>query len=302
VRASRRALVHARKLILYRHRGEAAVEEEASLIPVNGLHMHVVTAGQGPPVLLLHGFPDTHVVWRKQIQPLVDAGFRVIAPDLRGYGKTDAPSQVEAYALDHLRTDVLALLDTLGIDKVRVIGHDWGAIIGWSLCTHAPGRVDRFVALSCGHPSAIAHAGLAQRLRMSYVLGFAVPGLAEHALKAGNWFFVRKFTRDRIQIGHWRRNLRPAGRLTAALNYYRANMKLGLSHEWSPVHVPVMGVWSDGDPALGEQQMVDSARYVAAGFRYEQIGGADHWLQLTGAEKLNPLLLEYLGKAYSAAA
>jgi pimeloyl-ACP methyl ester carboxylesterase len=278
------------------------VKEEASLIAVNGLHMHVVTAGQGPPVLLLHGFPDTHAVWRKQFKPLVDAGFRVIAPDLRGYGKTDAPSQVDAYALDHLRNDVLALLDVLGIDRARVIGHDWGAIIGWSLCTHAPGRVERFVAPSSGHPMALAHAGLAQRLRMSYVLGFAVPGLAEHALKAGNWFFVRKFTRDRIQIGHWRRNLKAPGRLTAALNYYRANLKLGLPHEWSPVRVPVMGVWSDGDPALGEQQMVDSARYVTAEFRYERIEGADHWLQLTGAEQLNPLLLEYLGEPYSAAA
>jgi pimeloyl-ACP methyl ester carboxylesterase len=278
------------------------VIEESSLIAVNGLHMHVVTAGQGPPVLLLHGFPDTHAVWRKQMMPLADAGFRVIAPDLRGYGKTDAPSPVEAYALSHLRNDVLALLDALGIDKARVIGHDWGAIIGWSLCTHAPARVERFVALSSGHPAALARAGLVQRLRMSYVLGFVVPGLAEHALKAGNWFFVRKFTRDRIQIGHWRRHLRPPGRLTAALNYYRANMKLGLAEEWPAVEVPVMGVWSDGDPVLGEQQMHDSARYVSARFRYERIDGADHWLQLTGADRLNPLLLAYLGETYSAAA
>lgn len=278
------------------------MNEEASLLAVNGLQMHVVCAGQGPPVLLLHGFPDTHVVWRKQMQPLVDAGFRVIAPDLRGYGKTDAPAQVEAYTIAQLRTDVLALLDVLGIDKARIVGHDWGAIIGWAVCAAAPGRVERFVALSAGHPAALARAGLTQRLRMSYVLGFAVPGLAEHALKAGNWFFLRKFTRDRIQIGHWRRNLRAPGRMTAALNYYRANLRFGLPGQWPPVRVPVMGVWSDGDAALGEHQMRDSARYAAAGFRYERIDGADHWLQLTGADKLNPLLLEYLGEPYSAAA
>lgn len=272
------------------------------MLDVKGLHMHVASAGQGPPVLLLHGFPDTHVVWRKQMGPLAEAGFRVIAPDLRGYGKTDAPEPVEAYALDNLRNDVLALLDALAIDKVRLVGHDWGAIIGWSLCMHAPGRVERFAALSSGHPAALEHAGFVQRLRMSYVFGFAIPGLAEHALKAGNWFFVRKFTRDRTQIGHWRRNLRPPGRLTAALNYYRANLKLGLPHHWPPVQVPVMGVWSDHDPALGEAQMRDSARYVQADFRYERIDGADHWLQLTAAEQLNALLLAYLREPHSAAA
>lgn len=273
---------------------------ESTLLDINGLRMHVASAGQGPPVLLLHGFPDTHVVWRKQVEPLAQAGFRVIAPDLRGYGKTDAPDQVEAYALEHLRNDVLALLDTLQIDKVKLVGHDWGSFIGWSLCMHAPGRVERFVALSSGHPAAFSHAGLLQKLRMSYVFGFAVPGLAEHALKAGNWWFVRRFTRDRTQIGHWRRNLRPPGRLTAALNYYRANLKLGLPQQWPTVHVPVMGVWSDHDTALGEQQMRDSAQYVQAEFRYERVDGADHWLQLTGAERLNPLLLDYFSQPCSA--
>jgi pimeloyl-ACP methyl ester carboxylesterase len=126
--------------------------------------------------------------------------------------------------------------------------------------------------------------------------------LAEHALKAGNWFFVRKFTRDRTQIGHWRRNLRPSGRLTAALNYYRANLKLGIPQQWPPVLAPVMGVWSDGDPALGEKQMRASANYVRDEFRYERIQGADHWLQLTGAEKLNALLLDFFGEPYDAVA
>lgn len=279
--------------------------EESTMVQVNGLHMHVVSAGQGPPVLLLHGFPDTHSVWRKQIGILAQAGFRVIAPDLRGYGKTDAPPHVRDYAMDLLCGDVVGLLDALGIDKVRLVGHDWGAAIGWQVCMHAPGRVERFVALSVGHPAAFAHAGAMQRLRSSYMLGFMMPGLAEHTLRLGNWFFVRKFTRDRTQIGYWRRALRPHGRLTAALNYYRANIRLGVPHHWPAVTVPVMGVWSDGDPALGEKQMRDSSRYVQAEFRYERIDGADHWMQLTAPERLNALLLDYFGatpKPYSAAA
>jgi pimeloyl-ACP methyl ester carboxylesterase len=278
---------------------------ESSILEVNGLRMHVVSAGQGPPVLLLHGFPDTHAVWRKQITVLADAGFRVIAPDLRGYGETEAPRQVRDYRLEILRADILALLEVLGIDKVRLVGHDWGAVIGWQLCMAAPSRIERFVALSVGHPAALANAGLAQRLRMSYVLGFLIPGVAEQALKFGNWLFLRKFTRDRTQIGYWRRSLGPPGRLRAALNYYRANIGLGMPQRWPAVQVPVMGVWSDGDPALGEKQMRDSGRYVQAEFRYERIEGADHWLQLTAPTRLNTLLLDYFGakpKPYSAAA
>lgn len=280
--------------------------EESSIVEVNGLHMYVLSAGQGPPVLLLHGFPDTHVVWRRQIRALAEAGFRVIAPDLRGYGKTDAPRGVHNYRLELLRADVLALLDALGIDKVRLVGHDWGAALGWQLCIAAPARIERFVALSVGHPSALAGAGLAQRLRMFYVFLFLMPGLGERLLKFCNWFFVRKFTRDRTQIGHWRRNLRPRGRLTAALNYYRANMRGGaLRPRPAAVTVPVMGLWSDGDPALGEKQMRDSGRFVQAEFRYERVEGADHWLQLTAADQVNALLLDYFGakpKPYSAAA
>ncbi len=282
------------------------MKEEGSIVVVNGLRMYVVSAGQGPPVLLLHGFPDTHVVWRKQIRALAEAGFRVIAPDLRGYGKTEAPQGVHNYTLELLRGDVLALLDALGIDKVRLVGHDWGAAIGWQLCAVAPERIERFVALSVGHPSAVAGAGLAQRLRFYYVLLFLLPGLGERLLKFCNWFFVRKFTRDRTQIGYWRRNLRPRGRLTAALNYYRANMRGGGGGRGRKgVTVPVMGVWSDGDPALGEKQMRDSGRFVQAEFRYERIAGADHWLQLTAADQVNALLLDYFSvkpKPYSAAA
>jgi pimeloyl-ACP methyl ester carboxylesterase len=287
------------------------VEEESQFLQVNGIRMHVVSAGQGPPILLLHGFPDTHAVWRKQVGVLAQAGFRVIAPDLRGYGQTDAPLHVHDYAMKQLRTDVLALLDALHIDKVRLVGHDWGAAIGWQLCMVAPERIERFAALSVGHPAALADAGLGQQLRFSYVIGFLMPGLAEHTLKFSNWLFVRKFTRDRTQIGYWRRSLRPPGRLTAALNYYRANIVLGFPHHRpaaaaaAAVRVPVMGVWSDGDRALGERQMRESGRFVQGEFRYERIDGADHWLQLTAPDKLNALLLDYFAASpppYSAAA
>jgi pimeloyl-ACP methyl ester carboxylesterase len=271
----------------------AHVDAMGQSVAVNGLRMYVAIAGEGPPVLLLHGFPDTHTVWRKQVGALVGAGFRVIAPDLRGYGKTDAPGPVAAYAIEQLRGDVVALLDALGVDKVRLVGHDWGAVVGWQVCMHAPQRVERFVALSVGHPQAFARAGLGQRLRSFYMAVFQLRGVAERLLRAGDWFVLRRFTSDPTQPGYWRRELALPGRLTAALNYYRANLKLGLPRQYPPVTVPVLGIWSSGDVALTEAQMKDSARHVAGPFRYERIEGADHWLQLTAADRVNALLLEF---------
>ena len=276
--------------------------DESLMLEVNGIRLHAVTTGQGPTVLLLHGFPDTHIVWRKQVGALAAAGYRVLAPDLRGYGRSDAPAAIHDYTLEKLRGDVLGLLDALHIDKVSLVGHDWGGLIGWQLAALAPGRIERFVAMSTGHPSAIARAGILQHLRMTYVLGFILPGIAEHTLRAGDWFIMRQFTGEPGQADHWKRDLSPPGRLSAALNYYRANLGLALPHGYPRVNVPVMGIWSDCDPALGEKQMRDSARYVDAAFRFERIHDADHWLQLTAHEQVNRLLLDFLGGArYTAA-
>ena len=269
--------------------------DESLMLDVNGIRMHATTTGQGPTVLLLHGFPDTHAVWRKQVGPLAAAGYRVIAPDLRGYGRTEAPGGIYDYTLDKLRADVIGLLDALEIDKVILVGHDWGGLIGWQIAAMSPQRVERFVAMSTGHPTAIARAGILQHLRMTYVLGFILPGIAEHTLRAGDWFLMRQFTSEPGQVENWKRDLSAPGRLTAALNYYRANLNLSFPHSYPRVRVPVMGLWSDRDPALGERQMRDSAHYVDGEFRFERIRDADHWLQLTAHERVNALLLDFFG-------
>ena len=267
--------------------------EESLMMNVNGIRMHVTSIGQGPTVLLLHGFPDTHLVWRKQVGALAAAGYRVLAPDLRGYGRTDAPRAVHDYTLDKVRADVLGLLDALAIPKVLLVGHDWGGIVGWQIAALSPNRVDRFVAMSTGHPTAIARAGLMQRLRMTYILGFMLPGIAERTLRAGDWYMLRQFTNEPGQVDLWKRDLTKPGRLTAAFNYYRANVNLSFPHSYPRIKVPVMGLWSDRDPALGERQMADSAHYVDGEFRFERIRDADHWLQLTAAEHVNRLLLDF---------
>lgn len=260
---------------------------------VNGIAMHVVIEGEGKPVLLLHGFPDTHAVWRLQIDALVAAGYKVIAPDLRGYGKTEAPGSEDAYAMDALRADVVGLLDSLGIERVLLVGHDWGSVVGWNVCMHAPERVQRFVALSVGHPAAYTEGGPLQLLKGYYVLVFQLRGIAESMIKAFDWHSLRSMASNPAQFAEWREHLDRPGRLTAALNYYRANLKMFNASTWPTVKVPVLGVWSSGDVALTEAQMRGSEKYVGESFQYERIEKVGHWLQLEAAGQVNALLLNF---------
>jgi pimeloyl-ACP methyl ester carboxylesterase len=190
----------------------------------------------------------------------------IVAPDLRGYGKTDTPQDVGAYAVQFLADDVLRLMDALGIEQAVVVGH----------------------------PQAIATSVLSQKLRFWYMLLFKTPVVAEALLKSGNWAAIRQLSRSREQQAIWIDALAPQGRLTAALTYYPANFKASSPRRWNPDDIPVMGVWSEHDPALGEQQMLDSREHCRAGFRYERIEGAGHWMQLTGTDRLNALLLDFM--------
>lgn len=267
---------------------------QQQLIMTNGIRLNVATAGDGPPAVLLHGFPDTHRTWRKQVPALVKAGYRVIMPDLRGYGGSDAPTNVSDYAIGTLGADIIGLLDALKIDRCYLIGHDWGSVLGWHLCMDAPERVERFAALSVGHPNAYANAGIAQKLRAWYAGLFQLPGIAEALLRAGDLAALKKQAADEEQVADWRANFARDGRLTAALNYYRANRKLALAGDYPPVKVPVLGIWSEGDPALTEAQMRDSARYVEGAFEYARIDGeVGHWLQLKAPRKVNRLLVDF---------
>jgi pimeloyl-ACP methyl ester carboxylesterase len=270
------------------------MESPGRKIRVSNLDMNVVTAGEGPDVLLVHGFPDTHTVWRHVIPALVSAGYRVIAPDTRGCGETDMPGGVSSYRLESLVADLVGLLDALGIGKVRLIAHDWGAVQAWRLVLNYPQRVDRYVALSVGHPSAFARAGLEQKLKSYYALLFQARGAAEFLATRADWRLFRLLTRYPEQMPEWRQALSRPGRLTAGMNYYRANRGLMVPHEYPLARVPVFGIWSAGDLFLAEAQMVASQRYVSAPWRYERIEGANHWMQLTAPGQLNPLLLDYL--------
>ena len=124
-----------------------------SRVEVDGVGIEYEVHGAGRPVVLLHGFPDTGRLWRHQVPALAEAGFQVIVPDLRGYGRSDKPEAVDAYSIPLLAGDVMAILAELGIGKAHVAGHDWGAALAWAIASFAPGNVDHLVVLSVGPPA-----------------------------------------------------------------------------------------------------------------------------------------------------
>jgi len=164
-------------------------------LQVGGVSLHVVDEGNGPAVLLLHGFPDSSHLWRHQIPALTSAGFRAIVPDLRGFGNSDRPQETEAYALPLILQDLIGILDHLNIERAHVVGHDWGAAAGWVLAALHPERVNRLVALSVGHPVAFTKAGLDQQEKSWYMLLFQFRGIDEELLTRQEWKIFRYLAR-----------------------------------------------------------------------------------------------------------
>ncbi len=173
-----------------------SIEPRLSRIASNGVTLNVAQAGPeaGPPVILLHGFPEPWSCWRHQIGPLAEAGYRVVAPDQRGYGRSEKPGRVADYALDVLAADVLGLIESTGRERVALVGHDWGAIVAWWVATHHPDRLGRLVIINGPHPVAFrryVRSHPAQLLRSWYVFFFQLPGLPEWHFRRNNWSALR---------------------------------------------------------------------------------------------------------------
>ena len=266
-------------------------------LQANGIGLNVHTDGEGTPVLLLHGFPDSNSLWRRVTPVLVESGYRIISPDLRGFGLSDAPTGLSNYHCNHIVADMADLLDVLGIEKAHVVGHDWGAVIGWLLAGYHSERVLSYTALSVGHPRAYANAGLEQKRKGWYTFFFQLPGIAEWTLSGNDWSRFRRWMRNYPESEHWIADLSRPGRLTAGLNWYRANLFHVLFASHPPCPVPAMGIWSAKDVALAEDQMVNSEKYVENSWRYERIDDCGHWIPLEVPDILNGLLLDFLSNA-----
>jgi pimeloyl-ACP methyl ester carboxylesterase len=265
----------------------------------DGIEYAVVDEGEGPAVLLLHGFPDDSYLWRHQVPALVEAGFRVVAPDLRGCGDSSKPPEVDEYKLLRIVGDLSTLLRNLGIPRAHVVGHDWGAATAWLLAALMRAKVDHLAVLSVGHPNVFHTPTLEQRQKSWYMLLYQFEGVAEELLRRHNWALFREGIGDEGDLEHYIENFSRPGALRAALNWYRANRHPSAELEPPPrlpfVMTPTLGIWGARDGAMTEEQMVASAGFVQGVWRYERFDDSGHWIPLDEPDRLNELLVSFLG-------
>jgi pimeloyl-ACP methyl ester carboxylesterase len=268
-------------------------------VDANGLSFHVVERGQGEPVLLLHGFPDTSRLWRNQFAALESAGFRAVAPDLRGRGESEKPCAVGDYALPILVQDVLSILDAVGIERAHVVGHDWGAALAWALAIGHPERVNRLVVISVPHP-AIGRS-VKQLEKFWYIFFFQFAGIAEEALSRDGWRLFREWLRGQGDIESYVEDLSRPGALSAGLNWYRANATpaamVSEPPPGPPVRVPTLGICGAHDIALLADRIAASGSHVGAPWRFVLFEDAGHWIPLECPDRLNRLLIDFLGES-----
>jgi pimeloyl-ACP methyl ester carboxylesterase len=277
-------------------------------VEANGLSFRVATAGEGDRLaLLLHGFPELAFSWRHQISTLVAQGYRVWAPDLRGYGGTDKPKGVERYAIENLVADVGGLIDASGARSTFLMGHDWGAIVAWIFAIRRTRELDRLAILNVPHPALIReNATWRQPLRSWYIAFFQIPWLPEKVLALRDASSIaRVFTSsathpDRFPepvLQVYRDAALQPGALTAMLNYYRALVRGGQARQarlgFPVVDVPTLMLWGENDVALGIELTHGTDRYVSdLTLRY--LPGVSHWVQQDDPETVNAMLEAWL--------
>ncbi|MFF5923558.1 alpha/beta fold hydrolase [Streptomyces flavochromogenes] len=268
-------------------------------VELSEVTLDVEVSGEGPAVLLVHGFPDSHRLWRHQIPALNAAGFLTVAPTLRGFGASDRPEGgPEAYHPAKHVGDLLELLARLEVDRFHVVGHDWGSGLAQGIAQVVPDRVASATLMSVGNLAAILAAGWGQRQRLWHLSMFQHEGLAEEWLSREDFARLREMLDDHAEAEAVLEPLRAPGGLTAALQIYRSGLsietQLAAPPVLPPLSVPAMGVWSVGDRFLDERQMVDTGAHVSGSWRYERVEDAGHWFPLDQPDRVNELLLSFL--------
>ncbi|HVS50308.1 MAG TPA: alpha/beta hydrolase [Candidatus Dormibacteraeota bacterium] len=275
------------------------------MVRANGLRFRTMVDGPagGEMFILLHGFPEGAESWSKQVDALAKAGHLAVAPDLRGYGLSDAPEAVETYAMDHLVEDVAGIITAFGKSEAHVAGHDWGALVAWFFAGRHAEMTKSLTVLSVAHPAALAQASQVdkdQQDRSRYIALFMQEGKAERVLADEDYRRLRAMFALGPNpaavppgvVDHFARSLSRPGRLTAALNYYRANLGPGdgawaaLTQELK-IATPTTLLWGDQDPALGRRAVEATAGHVEGAYRLEVLEGSGHWLQFERPDEVS---------------
>jgi len=278
---------------------------------VGDQRLHYVEAGEGPLIVLLHGFPEFWYGWRCQIQPLAAAGFRVVAPDTRGYNLSSRPKDVAAYDVGLLATDIRDLIGERGAETAMVAGHDWGGSIAWTLAMNHPEVVDRLAILNAAHPRKLSQ-GLhhPDQLRRSwYFFFFALPDLPEAVVHANGWHFFRHFLRDAHpaytpeEIDRYIEAWSRPGAATGMINYYRSSVRQSQKKAEAalrPIKAPTLVIWGERDGYLGSGLAEPERDDVPNLDRVERLPDASHWVHHDEAERVNQLLIDFFAPALPA--
>ncbi len=271
-------------------------------IQARGLTFDVHSGGPagGAPVLLLHGFPQDHREFDLILPRLHAAGLRTYALDQRGYSPGARPAAVADYRLEEPTADAIAVLDALGVDRAHVIGHDWGASVGWLLAAEHPDRVSTLTAVSVPHPRGL---GVALRNQPSQKLRFAYTGVfrsraAERLLLGAGATALRRMMRPIGPRAHlYATAMREPGRLTGALNWYRAlpGGEFGDVGRIGKVKVPTTYVWSDRDPVVGLTAALRTGDWVEADYQLVALKGIGHWVPEEAPRALADVALARIG-------
>jgi epoxide hydrolase 4 len=286
---------------------------QSQFIQTNHINLHVMTDGpeNGMAVILLHGFPQFYYGWKDQISALVDAGFRAIVPDQRGYNLSDKPKGISAYDVDILANDIVGLLDHLGIQKAKIIGHDWGAVVAWTIGINHPERVEKLAILNVPHPDVMTDFVLhnsAQRKKSWYIFFFQIPWFVEWMLSKNDFEYLarmltrsgRKNTFTEADMMEYKKAWSQKGALTGMVNWYRAVMRRGLrsalhrkkSHA-RRVHVPTMMLWGKRDIALSVEMAQPSIDLCDQG-ELTIYDKSTHWVQHDASHEVNRKLIEFM--------
>lgn len=286
----------------------------SQFVRTNHINLHVVTDGpeNGTSVVLLHGFPEFHYGWRKQIPALVDSGFRVIVPDQRGYNLSDKPKGISAYGVNTLARDVIGLFDHFGIQKARLVGHDWGAAVAWTVALNHPERLEKLAILNVPHPDVMTRFVLkdpVQRRKSWYIFFFQIPYYVEWILSMRNYANLermltgsgRKHTFTPADLVEYKKAWSQKGALTGMLNWYRAAVRSGLRYALRRknmparrVKVPTLMLWGKRDIALSVDMLQPSIQLCDQG-KFVLFDKATHWVQHDEPDEVNKRLIEFLG-------
>lgn len=281
---------------------------EHRFVEANGLRFHCVTAGEGPLVMLLHGFPEFWYSWRHQIPALALAGFRVVAPDLRGYNDSDKPVGVEPYRMGSIVEDVAGLIRAFGHERAGIVGHDWGGAAAYAFAMLHPEMTDRLAVLNCPHPEAFSRAlseGNQEQLRKSwYMFFFQLPQAPEELLSADSFRFLKQFAYANSRPGTFTPKVLRAyveamakpGALTGAINWYRAMFRRGLppAREYPKISTPTLVIWGTRDHFLGKELTRGMQGCFSGPFRILYLPGVSHWVQQEAPARVNRLLTDFL--------